>query len=187
MLAWIGYCFVHSFLANSNVKEYFSRLMGTAFKYYRISYSLFAALTLILLLYFQFTISSYFLFESGILKILSIIIFVIPGLLLMAVCIKKYFYELSGVQALNNEPLQITLQVNGLHKYVRHPLYSGTLLFAWGLFLIFPSLANLIACFIMLVYVLIGIRLEEQQLRKDFGEKYINYSKKVPMLIPRVF
>lgn len=186
LLSWIAYCFVHSLLANVKVKEYFSGLMGSNFKYYRISYSIFAALTLILLIYFQFTISSYFLFESQVVKIFSIIVFIIPGIIIMALCIKKYFYELSGIQALNNEPLHITLQVNGLHKYIRHPLYSGTLLFAWGLFLVFPSLANLIACVVMLVYVLIGIRLEEEQLKKEFGEEYVNYSKKVSMLIPGV-
>ena len=107
-----------------------------------------------------------------------------PGFLIMAISIKKYFYELSGIQALNNEPLHITLQQNGLHKYMRHPLYSGTLMFVWGLFFLMPTLANFLACIIMTVYVFVGIKFEEKKLRIEFGDEYDNYANKVAMLIP---
>ena len=185
-LLWIIYCICHSLLANLKVKECFSRLMGSGFKYYRISYSIFAAITLVLLIYYQYSIQSVYLFFSSIVKIIALLIFIIPGMLIMSLCIKKYFYELSGIQALNDEPLHITLQVTGLHKYVRHPLYAGTLLFSLGLFFLFPLLSNLIAFIVMTIYVLIGIRLEEKKLRIEFGDEYILYSKRVSMLIPGV-
>ena len=104
----------------------------------------------------------------------------------MIICIRKYFYELSGIQALQNKPVESPgLQQKGLHKYVRHPLYFGTLLFVWGLFLLMPSISNLIADVVLTVYVLIGIRLEEQKLLLEYGEQYEQYSKKVPKLIPK--
>ena len=105
----------------------------------------------------------------------------------MIICIRKYFYELSGVQALENKPVEKpTLQQTGLHKYVRHPLYFGTLLFVWGLFLLMPSISNLIAVVVLTIYVLIGIHLEEQKLVLEYGEEYKRYSKKVPKLIPKI-
>ncbi len=105
----------------------------------------------------------------------------------MIICIRKYFYELSGIQALENTPVETpTLQQKGLHKYVRHPLYFGTLLFVWGLFLLLPFLSNLIAVVVLTIYVLIGIHLEEQKLILEYGEKYKQYSKNVPKLIPKI-
>ena len=106
----------------------------------------------------------------------------------MIICIRKYFYELSGIKALENKTVEKpTLQQKGLHKYVRHPLYFGTLLFVWGLFLLLPAVSNLIAVVTLTLYVLIGIRLEETKLFSEYGEAYRRYSKTVPMLIPRVF
>ena len=160
--------------------------MRNGFKYYRFSYSVFAALTLALLIYYQYSINSVYLFVSTPLKMISILVMITPGLVIMGLCIKKYFYELSGIQALHDEPLHITLQVNGLHKYVRHPLYAGTLLFSMGLFFLFPLLSNLIAFVIMSIYVLIGIKLEEQKLRIEFGDEYVLYARRVSMLIPGI-
>ena len=102
-------------------------------------------------------------------------------------CIRKYFYELSGIQALENKPIEVpTLQQTGLHKYVRHPLYFGTLLFVGGLFLLLPLLSNLIAAIVITVYVLIGIQLEEKKLFLEYGEEYRKYSGRVPKLIPKI-
>ena len=104
----------------------------------------------------------------------------------MIACIRKYFYELSGIQALEVKEPVIHLQQEGIHGVVRHPLYFGTLLFVWGSFLIFPTLANLIACVVIHGYVLIGIKWEEKKLLLEFGDEYRSYALKVPGLIPRI-
>lgn len=159
-------------------------MMGRRYIFYRLIYSFFAFISLALLLWYQFTIKSYLLFHNLFFQMAAGVITVLPGIFIMIVCIKKYFVELSGIQALEKKPLHVTLQQKGLHKYVRHPLYSGTLLFVWGLFILFPFLSNLIACVIMHTYVLIGIYLEEKKLRIEFGQAYMEYAKKVPKLIP---
>jgi protein-S-isoprenylcysteine O-methyltransferase Ste14 len=112
---------------------------------------------------------------------------VVPGLVIMIICIRKYFFELSGIQALQKNKTIVTpkLQQNGLHGYIRHPLYFGTLLFVWGLFLLFPLLYNLIAAAAITVYVLIGIKWEEEKLFVEYGEEYKQYSRRVPKLIPK--
>jgi protein-S-isoprenylcysteine O-methyltransferase Ste14 len=105
----------------------------------------------------------------------------------MLICIRKYFYSLSGIQALQSHKPAITptLEQNGIHAYVRHPLYFGTLIFLWGLFFMFPFLNNLIAVSIISAYVFIGIGQEEKKLLLEYGEEYERYMEGVPKLIPK--
>ncbi len=182
---WIIYCFIHSWLACITVKKYIQKLTGEGFKYYRPLYSVFALITLGLILWYQFTMQSRWLLpnKSSYLDIPGIITG-LAGLCIMIICIYKYFYELSGLQTLQKPQAKNTLKQSGLHQFVRHPLYLGTLLFIWGLFLIFPLLNNIIACVVISGYTLFGIRLEEKKLRMEFGESYMEYARKVPKLIP---
>ena len=185
LFLWVLYVVLHSFFADATVKKRIQKLIGS--RYYRLSYSLFAAISLALLLWYQFSLQSSWLFTSQLIRYGPSIIFIIPGLIIMIICIRKYFYELSGVQALENKPVETpTLQQTGLHKYVRHPLYFGTLLFVWGLFFLMPSLSNLIAVIAIAIYVLLGIHLEEQKLVLEYGEQYKQYTKRVPKLIPKI-
>jgi protein-S-isoprenylcysteine O-methyltransferase Ste14 len=184
LVLWMMYCIVHSLLAGNKVKNYLQNVMQSSFKYYRPLYSIFAFITLAFILWFQFSFESSWLFTPLIFFQLPGIIAALIGLIIMVICIKKYFYEMSGLQALQNLQAKSTLQQTGLHKYVRHPLYFGTLLFIWGLFLIFPLLNNLIAVIVVTTYVLFGIKLEEKKLKLEFGELYKDYSKRVPQLIP---
>ncbi len=108
----------------------------------------------------------------------------VPGVILMCVCIRKYFFNLSGVKAFFRGDDDVRLESGGIHAYVRHPLYLGTLATLWSVFLFFPLLSNLLACLFITVYTLIGIRLEEQKLLKVFGEAYAAYRRRTPMLIP---
>lgn len=185
---WVLYSVLHSFFADAHVKNWFKHLMGKGFRYYRLCYSLFAAITLIFLLWYQFSIPSITFYDSKILRFGLSILLIIPGLIIMVICIQKYFYDLSGIQALQKDQPVITptLQQNGLHKLVRHPLYLGTLLFVWGLLVMFPLLSNLIAATVLTIYVIIGIVLEEKKLLLEYGHEYREYSKKVPKLFPKL-
>lgn len=74
------------------------------------------------------------------------------------------------------------LVVNGLYRWVRHPLYSAGLLLIWLL----PWMGvNLLAMNIGLtVYILVGASLEERKLQREFGLAYAEYRKRTPMLVP---
>jgi protein-S-isoprenylcysteine O-methyltransferase Ste14 len=91
---------------------------------------------------------------------------------------------LSGVRSLFVPTPASELKINGIHRFVRHPLYSGTILFVTGLFFLFPTLNNLIAVVLLILYVLTGIVFEEKKLLKEFGKKYEEYMANVPMLLP---
>ena len=182
---WLLYCILHTWMASFRFKNYIARITGKLFRYYRLLYSLFAFLTLGGLLFFQYGIKSVPIFKAGIAGYIIGMILLIPGLYIMLSSIWKYFYELSGIQALGDNTPVIHLQENGLHRFVRHPLYLGTLLSVWGAFLYFPLLTNLISCTVIHLYVFIGIKIEEKKLIKEFGDDYIAYSTKVPRLMPR--
>lgn len=184
-LGWMLYAFLHSFLADSRVKARVSNGMGGAYKYYRLLYSIFAAITIVIILGYQFSNPSPEVFSPVVISDVAGGAVTVIGLTGMAICIKKYFMNLSGVDVLLKKEHQSVLEVKGLHRAVRHPLYTSTLMFCWGLFLILPYFDNLIACLIITGYTLFGIKLEEKKLHEEFGQQYSAYAETTPMIIPR--
>lgn len=182
---WIVYCVLHSVLASISIKKWVQQKAGKRFRYYRLFYTLFAFLSLAAVFYFQFSIESVYLFEPTFFSNLLGGITALVGFGLMLVCIKKYFLSLSGLKSLYQEAPSAELMIAGVHRYMRHPLYTGTFLFIWGLWLLFPSLSFLIADLVITVYTVYAIQLEEAKLVQEFGEKYREYQRNVPKLIPR--
>jgi protein-S-isoprenylcysteine O-methyltransferase Ste14 len=74
------------------------------------------------------------------------------------------------------------LVTGGLYRYMRHPIYTASLLFIW----LTPTMTcNLLALYIGLtVYILVGAYFEERKLLREFGEEYQVYKQQTPMLIP---
>ncbi len=94
---------------------------------------------------------------------------------------------MSGIRAVYQKAPVHELKINGIHRYVRHPLYTGTILVVWGFYFLYPYLNNLIAVVLLTLYVIIGIRFEEKKLIAEFENQYLNYMKDVPALVPRIF
>lgn len=182
---WILYCVLHSALASITIKQWVQQKAGKNFRYYRLFYTLFAFLSLAAVIYFQVSIESVYLYERTVISNLLGISTALAGLGLMLVCIKKYFLSLSGLKSLYQEAHSAELMIAGVHRYMRHPLYTGTFLFIWGLWLLFPSLSLFITDVVITVYTVYAIRLEEAKLVQEFGEKYREYQQNVPKLIPR--
>ena len=76
------------------------------------------------------------------------------------------------------------LQIGGLHAIVRHPLMTGLLLAFWAT----PHMgaSHLLFAFASTAYIAVGIRFEERDLRRSFGEAYDAYAAHVPALVPRL-
>ena len=70
------------------------------------------------------------------------------------------------------------------YKMVRHPIYTGFLLAFWST----PDMSqgHLLFAAGMTVYVFIGIVYEERDLKTHLGSVYIEYRKRVGMIIPGI-
>ncbi|MEP6712155.1 MAG: isoprenylcysteine carboxylmethyltransferase family protein [Ferruginibacter sp.] len=169
-------------LATSRVKKSVQQKIGVSDHWYRLGYNIFALVTLVLIILFQLNIKPFFLFKATTtIKILAAF-FLITGLGIMAICIFKYFKQLSGIK--NVAPVLVT---TGLHRFVRHPLYLGTFIFLAGIVIAFPLISNLVAVIIIVIYTLWGIGAEEKKLVIQFGKHYVHYQETVPMILPSLF
>ncbi|MDE3211899.1 MAG: isoprenylcysteine carboxylmethyltransferase family protein, partial [Bacteroidota bacterium] len=108
--------------------------------------------------------------------------------LLGGVALNGYFSHLGeGIRSLFIASEPGKLQTGGLHRRVRHPLYSATLLLIWGFWLLVPEVNILETVGLLTLYIVVGIRFEERKLVRIYGEDYRDYRRKVPGLIPRLF
>lgn len=181
-LSWVVYFILHSLFALLPVKIYLFSL-GMKPQLYRLIYVIIATFLLIAILIFSAMIKSHFIFyPNNILKLLGLLL---AGLGVVIVKIAFKSYDTKAFLGIGNLNPEDEFKTDGLLKKVRHPLYSGSILLIVGYFLFNPKLSALITASMMIVYFLVGIQFEERKLVKVFGEKYIEYKNKTPMLIPR--
>jgi len=79
------------------------------------------------------------------------------------------------------------LVVTGPYRYCRNPMVFGAfcLYFSLGFFML--SLLCLIVLMVFILLIILYLRkTEEKRLVKDFGNEFIEYKRKVPMLFPRI-
>lgn len=75
---------------------------------------------------------------------------------------------------------------SGVYSKVRHPQYFAGILSHLGVSLLLSAyFALLVSPVVIVLYVLLSLK-EERELIKEFGEEYVEYTKKVPMIFPRV-
>jgi hypothetical protein len=95
--------------------------------------------------------------------------------------------ELAGIrQATGASPDSVNLQIGGPYRLVRHPVYLGWMLTFFGAAsmtgdrLAFAALTSL--------YLVLGVRWEEQSLRQSFGQRYADYQRRVRWrIVPLVY
>ncbi len=67
---------------------------------------------------------------------------------------------------------------------IRHPMYFGSILAYLGFVILSFSMIALIVFVIVVIFYFYLCHYEEQILVEKIGDKYRNYMKKIPMLIP---
>jgi protein-S-isoprenylcysteine O-methyltransferase Ste14 len=114
------------------------------------------------------------------------------GLLVLAVGLRQYdLGRFGGGHQLRHGPDTLepedperapeSLVTDGLHRYVRHPLYSGGMALLWGLA---QSPLGLATAAWGTIYFLIGTWAEERKLLRVHGAAYRAYRRRVPAFIP---
>ncbi len=186
---WLVYFTLHSLLASSEVKRHARCWLGEFYRYYRLGYNILAVATIIPVLLYNALISDQPLISD--IRVRDML--QLFGLVLAAygiIVIHLSFKQFSKREFLGTPPSEANrtqpLRTDGVLQYVRHPLYSGTILIALGLWCFSPTIANLITALAWIIYILIGIQLEEKKLLKLYGEEYQSYKNQVPMLVPRL-
>jgi protein-S-isoprenylcysteine O-methyltransferase Ste14 len=179
----------HSVLASHSVKDVLRRAVGPrAFdKLYRFSYNFFALASffpIAAMLYTfpdrpLYTIPSPWIYATVVLQGLA-------AILLMAAVVQTGPLEFMGLEQLFEigETKPPVLMTDGWYAIIRHPLYSGLLVFGW---LIPEMTVNRLALLIVLsLYIFIGAWFEERKLLKDFDPAYAEYKARVPMFVPKI-
>ena len=180
---------VHSVMASLKFKAMLEKIFGSrTMRFYRLFYNIFSAISFLPILWLMrvlpdrtlYQISPPWMYAMLFGQFLAIIGLIV-GLLHTDV------WEFAGLRQLVAPPhlKNGKLVVNGLYKYIRHPLYTFGLLFVW----LTPMMTvNMLVMYISAtVYVVIGAYFEERKLYREFGDAYAEYQSKTPMLVPRIW
>jgi protein-S-isoprenylcysteine O-methyltransferase len=122
--------------------------------------------------------------EPWVLNIIGLVTYVI-GYLLMAWALNTLGrnYQLGGSTPRSEDQMVI----GGPYELVRHPMYTAALSISLGLACLIQSWAFFCVFCIYLVLIFLLIPMEEDGLRKAYGEQYVAYQQKSIKLIPFVY
>jgi len=176
----------HGIMARKSFKEKLTRIMPQAAE--RSTFVLFTALVLILIMWqwrpipitlwqVENEIATAFIwgaFWGG------------WALLLLSTFLINHF-ELFGLQQIFNnlrkkEVKPIAFKTPFLYKIVRHPMMLGIVIAIWAT----PhmTVGHLFYAIILTTYIYIGVYFEERDLVSNYKERYTEYKKQIPAVIP---
>lgn len=189
-LIWAAFYILHSLLADRKVKAWASSILGDSFRFYRIGYNILNVCFSCFAIMYHISLPARHIYTVGHTAILLGVLFVTFGIGILFLAIRSFNnYEFIGLEQLkkreigNNLP---RLTTTGFYSIVRHPLYFGLFTLMLGYLILNPTIPNLIFGFITILYLPIGIYLEERKLVDEFGDEYRKYRKKVKALIPYI-
>ena len=175
---------VHSLLASMGFKNFLHVTLGNRFmKYYRLLYNIFAVVSILPVLYLMITLPDTTLYQvPSPWNYLMRVGQVVSVFLLLAAILQTNLLSFVGLRQLIDEEKKGDLVTGGLYRFVRHPLYTFSLLILW----LSPSMTvnTFVVYSALTIYLLIGIIFEERKLLREFGQQYADYRSMTPMLIP---
>ncbi|MEH6406736.1 MAG: methanethiol S-methyltransferase [Leeuwenhoekiella sp.] len=177
----------HSIMARPAFKKLWIRIIGKAVE--RSTYVLFSSLALILIFWkWQPMTDTVWSIENNALALsLRALFFMGWAIVLLSTFMISHFELFGLTQIFNNFKNKVSqspkFQVNFFYKLVRHPIMLGFLVAFWATPVM--TTGHLLFTVITTAYILIAVKfLEEKDLKKALGSKYVNYQKEVPMIIP---
>lgn len=79
------------------------------------------------------------------------------------------------------------LITTGPYALVRHPIYTGILIGFLGTAIAVSQVRGLIVFILIFVSLWLKLRMEEQWMRSQFGDTYVNYTHQTAALLPYLF
>lgn len=184
----IAWGIVHSLTASHQAKELAVRLFGKtrSERFYRFGYNIFSAVTILPILALLTLLPDQFLYRIPAPWVyLTLTLQALAVLAALVGVLQTGVWEFVGLGQLfrekPSEPGRLT--IHGLYRYVRHPLYTASLVILW----LTPEMTvnRLVLWIIFSLYFIIGAYFEEKKLLREFGQQYADYKAKTPMLIPK--
>ncbi len=124
------------------------------------------------------------IWNSIFISLFGIIIYIIAGIVLIGSRIQLGRFATGLLVIEDNHKLINT----GIYKFIRHPIYLGTLLGVLGFGLIYCAIILTTLC--LITYFLVfrqRMIYEEKILENEFGEEYIKYKSQTKRLIPFLY
>jgi methanethiol S-methyltransferase len=179
----------HSGMARPAFKRWWKRFVPEAAE--RSTYVLFSSLALVALYIFWQPIGGVvWSAPSGLARNIVIGLYLFGWLLLLYTTFLIDHFDLFGLKQVwrrlsNKTYRDPVFRTPSLYKVVRHPLYIGWLMIFWAAPVM--TAAHLLFALATTAYILIAIRFEERDLVSAFGNTYVDYRARTPMLIPRLW
>ncbi|HEY9659539.1 MAG TPA: isoprenylcysteine carboxylmethyltransferase family protein [Allocoleopsis sp.] len=176
----------HSAMARQEFKTWWTTIVPKPVE--RSTYVLFSSLCLITLFYFWQPLGiTIWQVENPVFQNLLYTAFGFGWLLVLVSTFLINHFDLFGLRQVylylrGKDYTTLKFVTPGPYNYVRHPLYVGWLFAFWAT----PTmtLAHLVFAVITTAYILVAIQLEERDLVNIHGKSYVEYRRRVPMLIP---
>lgn len=180
-LGWLGYAVFHSLTASTRCKAFCQRRWPKFFSAYRLVFNGLALLLLIPLaaLAMQSPGPQLWTWTGAAAWLLN----GLAALVFIAFLRGGGGYDLMTFLGFRPQPAAGTpcLVISPWHRFVRHPWYCLALVLIWTRDM---NAASLVSAIAITLYFVIGSRLEENKLVAEFGERYREYQRRVPALLP---
>jgi protein-S-isoprenylcysteine O-methyltransferase Ste14 len=192
LVAGLAFGIIHTTLAAIRVKHSAGRRWGTqrVNRWYRLFFTLAAIITFLPVLILPavlpdrplYSIPSPWVWLTGGLQVIALLLFTVA-------LFQTDVWRFIGLRQMitGGEPIPADqherLVTSGPYLWVRHPLYSTTIL----MMLLWPRMTVNLATFfaVSTAYLYLGSIAEEDKLIEEFGAAYRRYQRLVPRLIPR--